>query len=91
MLGQLPAPLVGLLPGIVVPGVLLLPDRPRWHREHGAAAFAHEGSRGDIRLTLAGLGQSQWHVDAHRLDVIDGGEQCGQAVRDIRGDERAVV
>jgi hypothetical protein len=43
----------------------------------------------EIRLAPAGIDQPQRHVDAHHLDLIDGGQQCGQAVRNMRADERA--
>jgi hypothetical protein len=45
----------------------------------------------EIRLAPASIDQPQRHVDAHHLDLIDGGQQCGQAVRDMRADERAAV
>jgi hypothetical protein len=63
----------------------------RLHQEDAVPAWAHEGSRVDICLASAGLDQSQWHVDAHRLDVVDGGQQCVQVVCDMRVDERAAV
>lgn len=71
-----------------------LPHRSRRYPEHAAAACPHERLRSEVRLTPASLGQPQWHVDPHRvdvLDVIDSAQQCGQAIRDVRGGECAAA